>query len=115
MDEDEYLSVVFLADRRPMESPARGLLALSTVWEDEGDLDPVYYQDRPVGWKGPACCSRCSARRGPLQAHAEVPVRHLGVLAADRNCLPLRGRSVHGLDEYEDAAGHFLARAGLSG
>ncbi|MEU7123466.1 hypothetical protein [Streptomyces zaomyceticus] len=108
MDEDEYLSVVFLADRHTMESPARGLLALSTVGEDEGDLDPVYYQDQPVGRKGPA-------RRALCRPHAEVPVRHLGVLAADRNCLPLRGRSVHGLDEYEDAAGHFLARAGLSG
>jgi hypothetical protein len=45
VDEDESLSVVFVADRHTMESPARGLLALSTVWEDEGDLDPVYYQE----------------------------------------------------------------------
>ncbi|MFB7939756.1 DUF6924 domain-containing protein [Streptomyces sp. NPDC056049] len=45
VDEDEYLSVVFVADRFTMESPTRGLLALSTVWEDEGDLDPVYYQE----------------------------------------------------------------------
>ncbi|MFF5638237.1 DUF6924 domain-containing protein [Streptomyces sp. NPDC012825] len=45
VDEDEYLSVVFVADRYTMESPRRGLLALSTVWEDEGDLDPVYYQE----------------------------------------------------------------------
>ncbi|MEU2074146.1 hypothetical protein [Streptomyces sp. NPDC013489] len=45
VDEDEYLSVVFLADRRTMESPARALLALTTTWEDEGDLDPVYYQE----------------------------------------------------------------------
>lgn len=45
VDEDEYLSVVFVADRYTMESPARGVLALSTVWEDEGDLDPVYYQE----------------------------------------------------------------------
>ncbi|MFE6710643.1 DUF6924 domain-containing protein [Streptomyces sp. NPDC057695] len=43
--EDEYLSVVFVADRHAMQSPTRALLALSTVWEDEGDLDPVYYQD----------------------------------------------------------------------
>ncbi|MFG2899900.1 DUF6924 domain-containing protein [Streptomyces zaomyceticus] len=45
VDEDEYLSVVFLADRHTMESPTRALLALTTVWEDEGDLDPVYYQE----------------------------------------------------------------------
>ncbi|MFD9247358.1 DUF6924 domain-containing protein [Streptomyces sp. NPDC059556] len=45
VDEDEYLSVAFLADRRTMESPARALLALTTTWEDEGDLDPVYYQE----------------------------------------------------------------------
>lgn len=35
----------FLSDRRTMESPARALLALTTTWEDEGDLDPVYYQE----------------------------------------------------------------------
>ncbi|MFI8372022.1 DUF6924 domain-containing protein [Streptomyces sp. NPDC085466] len=45
VDEDEYLSVVFLADRHTMQLPMRALLALSTVWEDEGDLDPVYYQE----------------------------------------------------------------------
>ncbi|MET9674629.1 hypothetical protein ABZY68_16230 [Streptomyces sp. NPDC006482] len=45
VDEDEYLSVVFLADRHTMGSPARGLLALTTTWEDEGDLDPAYYQE----------------------------------------------------------------------
>ncbi|MEU2243650.1 hypothetical protein ABZ572_30050 [Streptomyces sp. NPDC018338] len=45
VDEDEYLSVVFLADRHTMQSPARALLALTTTWEDEGDLDPVYYQE----------------------------------------------------------------------
>ncbi|MFF5790178.1 DUF6924 domain-containing protein [Streptomyces sp. NPDC012693] len=44
VDEDEHLSVVFVADRHTMESPARGLLALTTVWEEEGDLDAVYYQ-----------------------------------------------------------------------
>ncbi|MGA5220887.1 DUF6924 domain-containing protein [Streptomyces cinereoruber] len=45
VDGDEHLGVVFLADRHTMESPVRGLLALSTVREDEGDLDPVYYQE----------------------------------------------------------------------
>ncbi|MFB7355910.1 DUF6924 domain-containing protein [Streptomyces gardneri] len=45
VDEDEYLSVVFLADCHTMQSPARALLALTTIWEDEGDLDPVYYQE----------------------------------------------------------------------
>lgn len=45
VDEDEYLSVVFLADRHTMQSPRRALLALTTVWEDDGDLDPVYYQE----------------------------------------------------------------------
>ncbi|MFE0771614.1 DUF6924 domain-containing protein [Streptomyces sp. NPDC058861] len=45
VDEDEDLSVVFVADCHTMESPPRGVLALSTVWEDEGDLDPVYYQE----------------------------------------------------------------------
>ncbi|MFE5710247.1 DUF6924 domain-containing protein [Streptomyces sp. NPDC056501] len=45
VDEDEYLSVVFLADLHTMQSPARALLALSTIWEDESDLDPVYYQE----------------------------------------------------------------------
>ncbi|MFF9431272.1 DUF6924 domain-containing protein [Streptomyces sp. NPDC014746] len=43
--EDEYLSVVFVVDRHTMESSTRGVLALSTVWEDQGDLDPVYYQE----------------------------------------------------------------------
>ncbi|MEU9063632.1 hypothetical protein AB0D13_33430 [Streptomyces sp. NPDC048430] len=28
-----------------MQSPARALLALSTDWEDESQLDPVYYQE----------------------------------------------------------------------
>lgn len=28
-----------------MQSPARALPALSTVWEDESELDPVYYQE----------------------------------------------------------------------
>ncbi|MDX3434236.1 hypothetical protein PV664_35895 [Streptomyces sp. ME01-18a] len=42
---DEDLSVVFLADRETMQSPARALLALSTVWEEESELDPVYYQE----------------------------------------------------------------------
>ncbi|MFI8423603.1 DUF6924 domain-containing protein [Streptomyces sp. NPDC085479] len=45
VDEDEYLSVVFVADRYTMQSPTRALLALTTVWEDEDDLDPVYYQE----------------------------------------------------------------------
>ncbi len=45
VDEDEYLSVVFLADRHTMQSPTQALLALTTVWEDEGDLDPVHYQE----------------------------------------------------------------------
>ncbi|MFD4373858.1 DUF6924 domain-containing protein [Streptomyces sp. NPDC058486] len=45
VDEDEYLSVVFLADRHTMRSPGRALLALTTTWEDEGDLDPLYYQE----------------------------------------------------------------------
>lgn len=45
VDGDDCLSVVFLADRHTMESPARALLALSTIWEDESDLDPVYYQE----------------------------------------------------------------------
>ncbi|MFF9150467.1 DUF6924 domain-containing protein [Streptomyces sp. NPDC014861] len=45
VDEDEDLCVVFLADRHTMESPVRALLALSTIWEDEGDLDPMYYQE----------------------------------------------------------------------
>ncbi|MFE8937930.1 DUF6924 domain-containing protein [Streptomyces sp. NPDC007872] len=45
VDEDEDLSVAFLADRHTMQSPTRSLLALSTVWEDEGDLDPVFYQE----------------------------------------------------------------------
>lgn len=43
VDEDEFLSVVFLADRNTMQSPALALLALTTIWEDEGDLDPIYY------------------------------------------------------------------------
>ncbi|MGN5631725.1 DUF6924 domain-containing protein [Streptomyces sp. AC154] len=42
---DEDLVVVFLADRGTMKSPARALLALSTVWEDVSGLDPVYYQE----------------------------------------------------------------------
>lgn len=42
---DEDLIVVFLADRGTMKSPARALLALSTVWEDVSGLDPVYYQE----------------------------------------------------------------------
>ncbi|MEU3901963.1 hypothetical protein [Streptomyces sp. NPDC045251] len=45
VDEDEYLSVVFVADRRTMQSPTRALLALTTIWENEGDLDPAYYQE----------------------------------------------------------------------
>ncbi|MGW1932065.1 DUF6924 domain-containing protein [Streptomyces sp. NPDC001919] len=45
VDEDQYLGVVFVADRHTMQSPTGGLLALSTVWEDDGDLDPVYYQE----------------------------------------------------------------------
>ncbi|MEU4081419.1 hypothetical protein DEJ45_34050 [Streptomyces venezuelae] len=44
VDEDEHLSVVFVADRHTMQSPTRALLALTTIWEDEGDLDPVFYQ-----------------------------------------------------------------------
>ncbi|MFI8399818.1 DUF6924 domain-containing protein [Streptomyces sp. NPDC085463] len=43
--DDDHLSVVFLADRHTMESPVRALLALTTFWEDEEDLDPVYYQE----------------------------------------------------------------------
>ncbi|MCX4967034.1 hypothetical protein OHA98_19895 [Streptomyces sp. NBC_00654] len=42
---DEDLMVVFLADRDTMKSPARALLALSTVREDVSGLDPVYYQE----------------------------------------------------------------------
>ncbi|MFB6818889.1 hypothetical protein ACFCV8_30555 [Streptomyces sp. NPDC056347] len=42
---DEELLVVFLADRGTMKSPARALLALSTVWEDVSGLDPVHYQE----------------------------------------------------------------------
>ncbi|MCX4844420.1 hypothetical protein [Streptomyces sp. NBC_00893] len=42
---NEDLSIVFLADRETMESPARALLALSTGWEDKSELDPVYYQE----------------------------------------------------------------------
>ncbi|MGW9448784.1 DUF6924 domain-containing protein [Streptomyces sp. NPDC055632] len=45
VDGDEFLSVVFVADRDTTRSPARALLALTTTWEDEGDLDPVYYQE----------------------------------------------------------------------
>ncbi|MFD3437025.1 DUF6924 domain-containing protein [Streptomyces sp. NPDC058685] len=45
VDADEDLSVVFLADRETMQSPAWALLALTTTWEDESDLDPVYYQE----------------------------------------------------------------------
>ncbi|MFJ5708031.1 DUF6924 domain-containing protein [Streptomyces sp. NPDC093105] len=45
VDDDDYLSVVFLADRHTTESPVRALLALSTIWEDESGLDPVYYQE----------------------------------------------------------------------
>ncbi|MEU7072384.1 hypothetical protein AB0B30_31350 [Streptomyces narbonensis] len=45
VDEEDYLSVVLLADRQTMESPTRALPALTTAWEDEGDLDPVYYQE----------------------------------------------------------------------
>ncbi|MFF2773876.1 DUF6924 domain-containing protein [Streptomyces sp. NPDC058052] len=45
VEEDEDLPVVFLADRRTMESPVRALLALTTSWEDRSGLDPVYYQD----------------------------------------------------------------------
>ncbi|MFJ4339407.1 DUF6924 domain-containing protein [Streptomyces sp. NPDC088915] len=45
VDEDEYLSVVFLADRDTMRSPVRSLLALTTVWEDVSGLDPVFYQE----------------------------------------------------------------------
>ncbi|WP_051844748.1 DUF6924 domain-containing protein [Streptomyces globisporus] len=33
------------AGHHTMQSPARALLALSTVWEEEGGLDPVYYQE----------------------------------------------------------------------
>ncbi|MFB7947516.1 hypothetical protein ACFC6L_21680 [Kitasatospora phosalacinea] len=46
--EQEYLSVVFLADRRTMRSPHLALLALDVAAEEEDrpeDLDPVYYQD----------------------------------------------------------------------
>lgn len=39
---DKDLSVVFLADRETMQSPTRALLALSTLWEDESKLDPVW-------------------------------------------------------------------------
>ncbi|MER7912998.1 hypothetical protein [Streptomyces sp. NPDC096068] len=42
---DEDLGVVFVADRHTMQSPTRALLALTTIREDEGDLDPVYYQE----------------------------------------------------------------------
>ncbi|MBM7442439.1 hypothetical protein [Streptomyces sp. HB132] len=42
---DEDLRVVFLADRETMQSPAWALLALSTDWEDESELDPVYYRE----------------------------------------------------------------------
>ncbi|WP_442805546.1 transposase [Streptomyces sp. NBC_00385] len=42
---DEDLIVVFIADRGTMQSPARALLALSTVWEDVSGLDLVYYQE----------------------------------------------------------------------
>ncbi len=42
---DGDLIVVFLADRDTMKSPARALLALSTLWEDVSGLDPVYYQE----------------------------------------------------------------------
>lgn len=45
VDGDEFLSVVFLADRDTTRSPARALPALTTVWEDESDLDPVPYQE----------------------------------------------------------------------
>ncbi|MFC8226091.1 DUF6924 domain-containing protein [Streptomyces sp. NPDC057287] len=41
---NEDLSVLFLADRETMRSPERALPALSTNWEDESELDPVYYQ-----------------------------------------------------------------------
>ncbi len=34
-----------LTDRETMQSPTRALLALSTRWEDENTLDPVYYQE----------------------------------------------------------------------
>ncbi|MEW1698250.1 hypothetical protein [Streptomyces sp. NPDC091278] len=45
VDDDEYLSAVFLADQHTMRASARALLALTTIWEDEGDLDPAYYQE----------------------------------------------------------------------
>ncbi|MFE6101718.1 DUF6924 domain-containing protein [Streptomyces laurentii] len=43
--EDDDLGVVFLADRATRDSPARALLALTTIRDDDGDLDPVHYQD----------------------------------------------------------------------
>ncbi|MEU9014534.1 hypothetical protein AB0D12_33210 [Streptomyces sp. NPDC048479] len=43
--EDDYLSVVFLADGHTMGSPVRALLALTTIWEEEDDLDPAFYQE----------------------------------------------------------------------
>ncbi|MET7756421.1 hypothetical protein ABZT27_17180 [Streptomyces sp. NPDC005389] len=45
VDEDAYLCVVFLSERHTRESPARGLLTMPTIWEDEGDLDPVSYRE----------------------------------------------------------------------
>ncbi|MFF3842539.1 DUF6924 domain-containing protein [Streptomyces sp. NPDC001930] len=62
--EDEYLSVVFLADRHTMHSPARALLALTTIWEDEGDLDPVYYQELNESFE------RREFRSAPAAVHA---------------------------------------------
>ncbi|MEV2200039.1 hypothetical protein AB0E11_08535 [Streptomyces fradiae] len=42
---DEYLDVVFLADRHTMESPAHALPALTTIREDEDHLDPVHHRE----------------------------------------------------------------------
>ncbi|MFJ4872602.1 DUF6924 domain-containing protein [Streptomyces sp. NPDC088757] len=45
VDGDEYLGVVFLADRDTTRSPVRALLALTTSWEDVSGLDPLYYRE----------------------------------------------------------------------
>ncbi|MEU2549745.1 hypothetical protein ABZ618_30700 [Streptomyces roseolus] len=45
VDDEDGPRAVFVADRHTMDSPVRALLAVDTLWEDEGGLDPAYYQE----------------------------------------------------------------------
>ncbi|MEW5655576.1 hypothetical protein ABGT92_09595 [Streptomyces cinereoruber] len=45
MDDDAYLDPVFVAGRHTMRPPTGGLLAPTTIREDEDGLGPVSYQE----------------------------------------------------------------------